>query len=255
MKKLITLLFLAAACSPAKKENQEQVEIPEVAEVAVASSALPTLTDAEKTEGWKLLFDGQTLSGWQDFKGRKNNTWEVQDGTLHCKALNEKVKGDGDERGDIMTTEEFGNFELAFDWKISAQGNSGVMFRVTEEFDQPYYSGPEYQVIDDIDYPGKLTEKQKTGANYDMHFVEKKKLNPVGEWNSTKIVANGNHIEHWLNGEKIVEYEVGSEDWKKRKKESKWNEWKGYGASPKGHIDLQDHGSEVWFKNIRVRTL
>jgi hypothetical protein len=240
MKKLIGLLFLVAACSPAKKENQEQVEDTVIAEVASVPE-LPSLTDAEEAEGWKLLFDGQTLNGWQDFKGRKNNTWEVQDGTLHCKALNENAKGDGDERGDIMTIEEFANFELAFDWKISAQGNSGVMFRVTEEFEQPYYSGPEYQLIDDTGYPGKLTEKQKTGANYDMHFVE--------------IVANGNHVEHWLNGEKIVEYELGSADWKKRKEESKWKEWKGYGLSPKGHIDFQDHGSEVWFKNIRVKAI
>jgi hypothetical protein len=253
MKKIVGLLLLVAACSPAKKENQEQVQ-DSVAEVA-ATPILPSLTDSEKAEGWKLLFDGRTLNGWQIFKGRKNNTWEVQDGMLHCKALNEKVQGDGDERSDIMTTEEFSNFELVFDWKIAAQGNSGVMFRVTEEFDQPYHSGSEYQLIDDIGYPGKLTEKQKTGANYDMHLVEKKSLNAVGEWNSTKIVANGNHVEHWLNAEKIVEYELGSADWKKRKEESKWKEWKGYGMSPKGYIDFQDHGSEVWFKNVRLRIL
>jgi hypothetical protein len=253
MKKLIGLLLLVAACSPVKKENQEQVEDTVIAEVATI--VLPSLTDAEKAEGWKLLFDGQTLNGWQDFKGRKNNTWEVLDGTLHCKALNEKAKGDGDERGDIMTAEEFADFELAFDWKISVEGNSGVIFRVTEEFEQPYYSGPEYQLIDDIGHPGKLTEMQKSGANYDMHLVEKKNLKPVGEWNSTKIVAKGNHVEHWLNGEKIVEYELGSADWKKRKEESKWKEWKGYGAAAKGHIDLQDHGSEVWFKNVRIKAI
>jgi hypothetical protein len=252
MKKMIGLLFLVAACSPAKKENQVQDS---VVVQPPTSPSLPSLTDAEKAEGWKLLFDGQTLNGWKIFKDRKNNTWEVENGTLHCKALNEAVKGNGDERSDIMTTEEFANFELAFDWKIAAQGNSGVMFRVTEEFDQPYYSGAEYQLIDDTGYPGKLTEKQKTGANYDMHAVEKKNLNPVGEWNASKIIANGNQVEYWLNGEKTVEYEIGSPDWKKRKEDSKWKEWKGYGVSPKGHIDFQDHGNEVWFKNVRVRTL
>jgi Domain of Unknown Function (DUF1080) len=254
MKKIIPLLFLVAACSPTKKENQEQVQDSSASKVQVPA-ALPTLTDAQKSEGWKLLFDGQTLNGWQIFKGRKNNTWEVQDGILHCKALNEKAKGDGDERSDIMTTEEFTNFELAFDWKISAQGNSGVMFRVTEEFEQPYYSGPEYQVIDDKGYPGKLTDKQMTGANYDMHVTEQKNVKPVGEWNSSKIVVNGNHVEHWLNGQKVVAYELGSADWKKRKENSKWKEWKGYGAAPKGHIDLQDHGSEAWYKNVMIRVL
>jgi hypothetical protein len=254
MKKIIGLLFLAAACAPAKKENQEQVQDSASLKVEVPAS-LPTLTDAQKAEGWKLLFDGQTLTGWQIFKGRKNNTWEVLDGTLHCKALNEKAKGDGDERSDIMTSDEFANFELAFDWKISPQGNSGVMFRVTEEFEQPYYSGPEYQVIDDTGYPGKLTDKQLTAANYDMHVAENKTAKPIGEWNSSKIIVNGNHVEHWLNGQKTVEYELGSADWKKRKENSKWKEWKGYGAAANGHIDLQDHGSEAWYKNVMIRVL
>jgi hypothetical protein len=245
MKKIFILVLVAAACSPSKKENQEQTETPMAA----------SLTDAQKSEGWKLLFDGQTMNGWKIFKDRKNNTWEVKDGTLHCKAINEQVKGDGDERSDLMTTDEFQNFELAFDWKISPKGNSGVMFRVTEEFEQPYYSGPEYQVIDDVGYMPKPTDKQLTGANYDMNVTESKTLKPVGEWNSSKIVVNGTHVEHWLNDQKIVDYELSSDDWKTRKANSKWKDAAGYGIAPKGHIDLQDHGCEVWFKNIMIKTL
>jgi hypothetical protein len=246
MKKLFALVLVAAACSPAKKqENQEQPE----------TSMAASLTEAQKSEGWKLIFDGQTLNGWKIYKDRKNNTWEVKDGALHCKPVNEKVQGDGDERSDLMTTDEFENFEFAFDWKISPQGNSGVMFKVTEEFEQPYYSGPEYQVIDDLGYSPKPTDKQLTGANYDMHVVESKSLKPVGEWNSSKIVVNGNHVEHWLNGQKIIEYELNSDDWKTRKAGSKWKEHAGYGMAKKGHLDLQDHGSEVWFKNLMVKTL
>ncbi|HTH55887.1 MAG TPA: DUF1080 domain-containing protein [Cyclobacteriaceae bacterium] len=246
MRKLFALFLVAAACSPAKRESdQGQSE----------TSMAATLTEAQKSDGWRLIFDGQTMNGWKIFKDRKNNTWEVKDGTLHCKPVNEQVQGDGDERSDLMTTEEFENFEFAFDWKISAKGNSGVMFKVTEEFEQPYYSGPEYQMIDDTGYLPKPTDKQMTGANYDMHVVESKTLKPVGEWNSSKIVVNGNHVEHWLNGQKIVDYELNSEDWKKRKTESKWKEAAGYGMAKKGHLDLQDHGCEVWFRNLMVKTL
>ncbi len=245
MKKLLILVLALSACTSSKKENQDQAE----------TSMAASLTDAQKTEGWKLLFDGQTTNGWKIFKDRKNNTWEVKDGTLHCKAINEQVKGDGDERSDLMTTDEFENFEFAFDWKISSKGNSGVMFRVTEDFEQPYYSGPEYQVIDDEAYSPKPTDKQLTGANYDMHVTAQKSLNPVGAWNSSKIVVNGNHVEHWLNGQKVVEYELNSDDWKTRKEKSKWKDAKGYGIAMKGHLCLQDHGCEVWFKNIMVKAL
>ena len=254
MKKTLFLLLLVSACAPAKKETKEAQDV-DVAITVTDVASLPSLTEAQKEEGWKLLFDGKTTNGWQIFKNRKNNTWEVKDGTLHCKPVNENTTGDGDERSDIMTTDEFANFEFTCDWKISPKGNSGIMFRATEEFDQPYYSGPEYQLKDDIGYPEELKELSETGANYGMHATTPKTLKPVGEWNSTKIVANGKHIEHWLNGQKVVEYEIGSPDWLKRKEGSKWKDAKGYGMSPKGHIDLQDHGHEVWFKNLMIKTL
>jgi Domain of Unknown Function (DUF1080) len=244
----ITIPIILASCgSKEQKTTVAQTETP--------APSPAQLTDAQKADGWRLLFDGQTKDGWQIFKSRKNNTWEVLDGTLHCKALQEGVTGVGDERSDIMTAEEFENFELAFDWKISAEGNSGVMYRATEEFEQPYYSGPEYQLIDDQGYPGELHDGQRTGDNYDMHIAENKVLKPVGDWNSSRIVVNGNHVEHWLNGTKVVEYELGSADWNKRKQASKWKDAIGYGLAKKGHIVLQDHGNEAWFRNVMIKTL
>src|SRR5688572_7391165 len=138
---ILTLAVVVAACQPKKTEEAPAADTTKTEAPAPAA----TLTDAQKAEGWKLLFDGQTLNGWRFFKNQPNDTWEVVDGTLHCKPF---VDGKEFKRADIMTTEQFENFELQFDWKISPQGNSGVMFRVTEEFDRPYYSGPEYQVID-----------------------------------------------------------------------------------------------------------
>ncbi|GHN01125.1 glycosyl hydrolase [Cytophagales bacterium WSM2-2] len=206
----------------------------------------------KKGKGWKSLFDGKSMTGWKMYKDRANNSWEVKDGALHCKA---PVKGESDQRADLMTVEEFENFELTFDWKISPQGNSGVIYRVSEEFQQPYLSGPEYQVIDDNGYAEKPTEKQRTAGNYDMHAPSVDATKPVGEWNSSKIVVNGNHVEHWLNGKKVVEYEFDSEDWKNRKENSKWKKATGYGMTKKGHIDLQDHDHEVWYKNIMIKAL
>jgi hypothetical protein len=147
------------------------------------------------------------------------------------------------------------DFELAFDWKISAQGNSGVIFRATEDYDKPYFTGPEYQVLDDGGYPGEVKEQNFTAANYDMQAPINKSMNPVGEWNSSKIVANGNHIEHWLNGAKVLEYEIGSDEWNKQRAASKWKDVEGYAVPTRGHIDLQDHGNEAWFRNIKIKEL
>ena len=210
------------------------------------------LTEEQKAKGWRLLFNGEDLAGWQFYKDRESNSWEVINGTLHCKAFDSAGK-----RADIMTIEQFDNFELAFDWKLAEQGNSGVMFRVTEEFDEPFFSGPEYQVIDDQGYPGDpLKPSQLTASNYDMHAAPTDKpISAVGEWNSSRLVVNGSHVEHWLNDVKVLEYELGSPEWLKLKEESKWKSENGYGMSPKGYIALQDHGSEAWYRNILIKVL
>ncbi len=242
----VSLIMVVAQCTLRKmEENKSSVS---------TTAALPELTKQQKAEGWQLLFNGQSLNGWQIFKSRENNTWEVIDGVLHCKALDETTTGVGDKRSDLMTTTQFDNFELYFEWKISVEGNSGVMFRVTENFDQPYYSGPEYQLMDDGGYPNE-TPDHLTGANYGMHAPVNARVKPLNEWNTTKLLVNKNHVEHWLNGTKVLEYELGSPEWIVTKNASKWKDAAGYGASATGHIVLQDHGSEIWFKNIMIKKL
>jgi hypothetical protein len=253
MNRIVVLAMacvLLGACEASKKKEVQDADTTKVT-VDTTASMDNKLTDAQKAEGWKLLFNGRNTEGWRFYKNKENNSWEVADGALHCKPF------DGNEkRSDIMTTEQYENFDLSFDWKVSRKGNSGVMFRVTEDFDEPFFSGPEYQVIDDKEYPGELTDLQLTGANYDMHAPPADKpVNPVGQWNTSRLAVNGNHVEHWLNGAKVVEYDLNSADWKSRKNKSKWKDAKGYGIAKKGYIDFQDHGAEVWFKNIMIKTL
>jgi hypothetical protein len=246
---LFTLSILIIACSTQTKKEEAQdstrVDIPQ-------SPPAMQLSEDQKAAGWKLLFDGQSLNGWRAFKNQPFNSWEVTDGMLHCKPFED---GKENLRSDLITANQYDNFELQFDWKISKQGNSGIMYRVTEEFDQPYKSGPEYQLLDDGGYPGETKETNMTACCYDMYAVPQKKLNPPGEWNTSKIVAKENTVEHWLNGEKVLTYEIGSADWKKRKENSKWKDEAGFGLASKGHIDLQDHSHEAWFKNIMIKQL
>jgi hypothetical protein len=233
MKRQIPFMFLIfIACSTPQKSESE------------ADSNIPA--------GFVSLFDGETMTGWRFFRNGENNAWEVVDGTLHCKPFQEGIEN---KRGDLVTEEAYQNFELWIDWKISSQGNSGIMFRVSEEYEQPYATGPEYQIIDDLGYPGELKAENKTACNYDMHIAENKPWKPVGEWNQTKLKVNGNQVEHWLNGQKVLEYELHSEDWNARMMNSKWKDFPAYGTISKGLIDLQDHGNEVWFKNIFIKIL
>ena len=246
---ILILMISIIACKPKQTDSLDASD-----SIAVESSvvtAINQLTEEEKTAGWKLLFDGQSLNGWKFYKNKPNDSWEVIDGTLHCKPFADEKENN---RADIMTIDQYENFELAFDWKIGEQGNSGVMFRVIEEYDQPYLSGPEYQVMD-MNAPGDVKDVHKTGANYDMHAAAAAVPNPTGEWNQSRLLVNENHVEHWLNGVKVVEYELNSDDWKKRKEAGKWKDAVGYGASKKGHIDFQDHNQEAWFRNIKIKTL
>lgn len=212
-----------------------------------------TLTRNEKQDGWILLFDGKTTEGWHGYlKDDIGEGWIVQDEALFGKGLG------GDIGGDIISDKQYDNFILKMDWKISKGGNSGVFYHVIEnkKYSAPYFTAPEYQVLDDIGFPHPLKEWQKTGADYAMHNAnEKKQLKSQGEWNTTKIVFDNGHVEHWLNGEKIVEFKAWSEDWQKRKSEGKWNKFPDYGIAKKGHFGLQDHGNEVWYRNIKVKEL
>ena len=211
-----------------------------------------TLTPSEIKTGWKLLFDGKSLKGWRPYQNQVTNSWTVNNGVMYCKG-SETDKSD--KRADMITEKEYENFDLSIDWKISPQGNSGILYMVTEEFPRSYQSGPEYQIIDDLNFPQKLEDWQKTGANYAMDPAPTAAPNPVGQWNTTRIVVNKGHVQHWLNGKKLLDFQMWTDEWKKKKMEGKWKDAPGYGMSKKGHIGLQDHGSEAWFKNLKIKEL
>jgi hypothetical protein len=220
--------------------------------IAGCNSKFNSLTKQEKSAGWQLLFNGKSLDGWRTFKNNPANSWEVVNGELHCKG-SETDKSD--KRADLITTQQYENFELSLEWKISKAGNSGIMYHVTEAYDAPYLSGPEYQLIDDEGFPEKLEDWQKTAADYAMYPTTSRPTKPVGEYNVTRIVVNGSHREHWLNGVKVLEFEAWTDDWIIRKNTGKWKDAPVYGMLKSGYIALQDHGSEIWFRNIKIKKL
>lgn len=208
---------------------------------------LNTSASAKEAKGWIKLFDGKSLDGWMRYDGKApGKAWVAEDGVLH-------LKGGGG--GTIITKEQYDNFELTFEWKVSPGGNSGVMYRVRQGDRAPYFSGPEYQVLDDAKHRDGKNPKTASGALYALVAADGKEVKPVGEWNKAKIVLKGNHLEHWVNGKQVVEIEIGGERWNKLVKESKFSKWKPFGKMKKGHIAFQDHGDPVWFRNIHLRPL
>lgn len=240
-------LFFLFACGNTEPQEEPQDTITPNTE---ATPEHNTLTEAEKGEGWQLLFDGTSAKGWHNYGQDTLSGWEVKDGELIALGLG------GDLGGDIVSDEEFEDFEFALEWKISPEGNSGIFFSVVEEgYDQIYHTGPEYQLLDDVGFPPPLEDWQLTGANYAMHTAPEKTLKPVGEYNSSRIVKKGPQVEHWLNGEKIVAYELWTEEWEEMVRNSKWKDYPGYGKANSGKLGLQDHGNKIWFRNIKVRRL
>ena len=208
------------------------------------------LTKNEAKNGWQLLFDGNSLENWRTYKNGKLN-WEAINGELHNKNHDASEAA----RADLITAKKYKDFVFTCEWKISEAGNSGIIYRASEEFKQPYFTGPEYQLADNEGYKGKITPLQTTASNYDMEGNFLAKPNAVGQWNSTTILVNGNHVEHWLNGVLVVQYEFNSEKWLAQKEKSKWKTALKYGLEPEGHISLQDHGHEVWFRNLKIKEL
>ncbi|WP_374470200.1 DUF1080 domain-containing protein [Phenylobacterium sp.] len=209
-----------------------------------ASAAENTLTAAERAAGWKLLFDGRSTEGWRGFKTiAPDDGWTVKDGLL----------GPDPKRSqDIMTKEQFGDFELVFDWKLGPKGNSGVMFHVTQAGEQTYQSGPEYQVVDNA--RGEPIVEQ-AGALYGLYAPSTDATRPVGEFNHSRLVIRGGKGEHWLNGVKVVEYDLNSAEFKAKVAATKFRAWPQFAASPTGHIALQNHGDPVFYRNIKIRPL
>jgi cytochrome c len=216
-----------------------------------------TLTEKEQQSGWKLLFDGRTTAGWRKYRGEKaGKAWKVKDGALYLDTSNKKdwQTGDG---GDIITAEEFENYELSLEWKIQKCGNSGIIFNVVESDKNEYVwnTGPEMQVLDNICHPDGRIEKHRVGNLYDLIDSKYVAANPPGEWNRARIIANHGKYELWLNGYQIVEVDMTSQAWRDLIRGSKFKDMPDFGKSTKGHIALQDHGDAVWFRNIKIKEL
>jgi hypothetical protein len=206
------------------------------------------LSAEEVTNGWVPLFDGASLIGWRIYHGgAPTSGWQVQDGAIV------RVAGPG--VGDLVTDRTFGNFDLKLDWKVAPGGNSGIIYRVDDSGDATYMTGPEMQVLDDERHLDGRSELTSAGAVYGLYPAPRGIVKPAGEWNEARILANGNHVEHWLNGTRIAEYELGSAEWAQKVAASKFDAWKGYGKFARGRIALQDHGDVVAYRNIRIKEL
>ena len=251
---IIAITFTMSCTRPEKQESIAK----DSTITKDSTTVLYTLTDQERTEGWELLFDGRTLDGWKLYnRDTIGPLWSVQGGAIIFDSKN--VSKENKDVQSLVSIRQFGNFDLQLEWKISTGGNSGVLYHVVEDpkYKFSYETGPEYQVLDDIGWTGEtLRPTQLSGSSYDMYPAPvSKKILPAGEWNTARIVYNNGHVEHWMNGEKIIEFEEGNDDYKKRYKKSKWVEYPGWNKSKTGSISLQDHGSPVYYRNIRIKAL
>jgi hypothetical protein len=210
-------------------------------------AALPAFADEPvNAADWQALFDGHSLAGWRAYRyDGPPIGWVVEDGMLHFPG------GTGD---DIITVEQWSSFELSLEWKLEPGGNSGIFYLAVTGLDQIYMGAPEYQLLDDARHADGASKLTSTGANYGLDPAPRDVVHAVGEWNETRIVVKGDDVEHWLNGQKIISYTLGSDDWKARVAGSKFAQWPAYGQARRGHIGLQNHGDPVWFRKLRIRS-
>jgi hypothetical protein len=194
--------------------------------------------------GWRDL---ESLSAWRGYKSQEiPKGWKLVDGTI-------TKEGNAE---DLVSRDQYGNFELSLDWMIAPKGNAGIFYRATEEYDHIYWSGPEYQLLDDAGHPDGKNRLTSGGSAYGLYAPPAGVIHPAGQWNSTRIIVNGKHVEHWLNGQKVVEYELESPDWTAKVKASKFGEWPNYGRASRGYIGIQgDHPGLLTLRNMKIREL
>lgn len=249
---ILLLLFTAAGCS--SDEGSSEASGGESDQQESSSEQINTLTSEEQQEGWVLLFDGKTTDGWRGVykENFPEKGWKVEDGLLKVVASG---GGEAEFGGDIITENQYSDFEFSLEFKLTEGANSGIKYFVKEIYPEPEGSavGLEYQLIDDSrpDVEGTWT----LASVYELYKAENKEVNPIGEFNKARIVAEGDHVEHWLNGKKVVEYTRGSEEFRDLVAESKYSDYENFGEASEGHILLQDHGHEVAFRNIKIRKI
>lgn len=212
------------------------------------------LSKKEKEDGWMLLFDGKSLKGWHNYNSKTlGERWVVEDDAIHLKV---EGKSDENDREDLVTDDKFQDFELIMEWKIAACGNSGVLYNVVEnkKFDYAWETGLEYQLLDSTCHPEGKIMKHKSGDLFELIAAYKDVSKPAGQWNKLKIKVKENRVQHWLNGEKVVDFTIGNKKYEELIKNSKYKDLaEAYGLATKGYIVLQDAGDKVWFKNIKIR--
>jgi hypothetical protein len=243
---LISAVLLAACSSTPKATDSTAANaLPAAATQTAAPGA--TANAAADTAGWRVLFDGTSLAAFRGYKADSvPKGWSVKDSTLTKSGS----------VGDLVTRDQFGDFELTFDWKLGKGGNSGVLYRVTEEYDHPYWSGPEYQLLDDAGHPDGKSRMTAAGSDYAVYPSPAGIVKAADQWNSSRLVVKGNHVEHWLNGQKLLEYELLSPDWEAKVKASKFSSWANYGRAKRGYISIQgDHDGVLTLRNIKVREI
>ena len=213
----------------------------------IACFAFTLKPDPQKGK-WVSLFDGKTLKGWHEYNKKGAVTdWAVENGALVSKAHEY-----------IITDKKYANFDLKWQWKVDKGSNSGVIYHVQEDAKHhaPYETGPEYQIIDDEGFPEHIEDWQKSGADYAMHVPNnQKKLMPVGQWNTSELIFNKGHVEHWLNGKKIVEFTAWNDDWNKKRMAGKWKDYPDYGQAKTGEIALQCEAGKIYYKNMMIKEL
>jgi hypothetical protein len=240
----VVILAVAAAAACATQQQSATADSPPP---GGTEASMNELSAQERSHGWRLLFDGRTVNGWRVYRSAAQPTgWSVRDGALTKESATD----------DILTVDQFADFDLVFDWRVSQGGNAGVFYRATEEYEKVYWSATEYQLLDDANARDGQNRLTSAGANYGLYPAPAGALKPAGEWNTTRIVVRGNRAEHWLNGVKLLEYEYGSPDWEARVKASKFSAWPNYGRAKRGHIAIQgDHGGVLALRNVKIREL
>jgi 3-keto-disaccharide hydrolase len=237
MTALAVPMLLMAVTAPAQQQAGKT-------KMAVAPN---TLTPADEKAGWKLLFDGTTTNEWRGYKMESiPSEWMAMDGTL---MKNKPTR-------DIITKDKYKNFELQVDWKLAPGGNAGIFYRGTEEYDAIYWSAPEYQLLDDKGHPDGKSRLTAAASDYDLYPSPAGYVHPANQWNHTRLIVKGDHVEHWLNGHKMVSYTLGSKDWKARVAKSKFKDYPNYGKASEGYIGIQgDHDGALALRNIKIKVL